>query len=548
MNGESDCHALWQNGIQALGAPGAATLKKDFAPIFERFNKVYVHNEGDQGGKTFMEKACRIIPYDKLYIVSARAVSNECKDPSDLNIKGLLESDTFLATAEPIDKNYYDEVNSTAETGQDNDFSFEEPEQHVRISQEIMQRMYIHYYKEEFYVYSDGVYRRNRNAVEKCILSIEPNSKRNLRNEVLEYLRINTFAPELEVNEQYINFKNGLFDLVNKRLIEHSPNYFTTCQIHANYLEDKDILVNKDIEDFLRVVTCGDLARYTTLLQAIGYSMTFRVNLSTAFFFYGPSANNGKSTTIELINTLIGPENICHITMAQLSDRFTGSELTDKLLNTETEVEKDVIRNIETFKKIITGDEFSVEEKYHPRYNIKPFCKFIFGTNNLPRLEEIADEGFYRRLNIIPFCKKISKEEEINFDKSKILTQEALDYLANIALREYLKIANTRELANKEENNKIINKYRRSNNSTNTFLNDVTIIDEIFEFDNRILKTAFYAKYVGWCKENNFFIQKKSLFYEQVSADTNYIEKTIDGKDFFENINKKSRKELDIVF
>lgn len=262
-----------------------------------------------------MEKACRIIPYDKLYVVSARAVNNECKDPSDLNIKGLLERDTFLATAEPIDKNYYDEVNSTAETGQDNDFTFEEPEQHVRIAQEVMQRMYIHYYKEEFYVYSDGVYRRNRNAVERCILSIEPNAKNYLRNEVLEYLRINTFTPELEINVQYINFKNGLFDLVNKRLIEHSPNYFTTCQIHANYLEDNEILVITDVEDFLHDVTCNNDNRYKTLLQAIGYCMTFRVDLSTAFFFYGPTAKNGKSTTIELINALIGSENICHITM-----------------------------------------------------------------------------------------------------------------------------------------------------------------------------------------------------------------------------------------
>lgn len=143
---------------------------------------------------------------------------------------------------------------------------------------------------------------------------------------------------------------------------------------------------------------------------------------------------------------------------------------------------------------------------------------------------------------------QISKEKELAFDKSKILTQEALDYLANIALREYLKIANTRELANKKESSKIINKYRHSNDSVNTFLNDTGIIDEIFEFDNRILKTAFYAKYVGWCKGNDFFIKKKGLFYEEVSVNVNYIEKSLNGKDYFENINKKSRKDLDVKF
>lgn len=55
-----------------------------------------------------------------------------------------------------------------------------------------------------------------------------------------------------------------------------------------------------------------------------------------------------------MINTLIGKRNVCHITLGQLSDRFVGAELRDKLLNTETEVEKDSIRNIETFKKVVT--------------------------------------------------------------------------------------------------------------------------------------------------------------------------------------------------
>lgn len=64
--------------------------------------------------------------------------------------------------------------------------------------------------------------------------------------------------------------------------------------------------------------------------------------------------------------------------MQQLGGRFTVSELTDKLLNTETEVENDVISNIEVFKKVVSGEEISVEEKYKKRYDIKPFCKLIW--------------------------------------------------------------------------------------------------------------------------------------------------------------------------
>lgn len=136
---------------------GALNLKKEFAPIFEKFKCVYVHNEGDRGGKSFVESACKIIPYDKLYIISARKVDNECKDPSDLQIKGILNFDSLIATAEHIDKAYYDTVNQNTEQDNSNIEKMlnYETERHVEIAEEIMNRLYICYYNEDFYVYGN---------------------------------------------------------------------------------------------------------------------------------------------------------------------------------------------------------------------------------------------------------------------------------------------------------------------------------------------------------------------------------------------------------
>lgn len=219
--------------------------------------------------------------------------------------------------------------------------------------------------------------------------------------------------------------------------------------------------------------------------------------------------------------------------MKQLGERFIASELTDKLLSTETEIEKGSISNIEIFKKVVTGDEISVEEKYKNRYTIKPFCKFIWGTNNLPELNQIADEGFYRRINIIPFEKQFTTEESISFNKNKILTPEAIDYLANISLRAYLKIINTRVLANHTENNTLINSYRQSNNSVETYLSDEITINELFANDNKALKTQMYFHYSNWCQKHKFFIKKKKEFYEGVLSRTEYMEYTIERSRLF---------------
>lgn len=163
-----------------------------------------------------------------------------------------------------------------------------------------------------------GVYRRNISPIERTILSINKNAKNHLRKEVFEYIRINKTIQDIDINEQFINFKNGMYDLINNRLIEHSPTIFTTCQVHANYVEDLESISNKYVERFLDDITCYNEMRKITLLQIIGYAMTYKVDLQKAFIFYGPSARNGKSTTIDMINALIGKENICHVSLHQL--------------------------------------------------------------------------------------------------------------------------------------------------------------------------------------------------------------------------------------
>ncbi len=159
-------------------------------------------------------------------------------------------------------------------------------EEHVEIAEKVMKEIHIKFYRENFYVYENGVYRKNKPLIEKNILSINRNIKRHLRAEILDYIRINQIVQEMTVNEQFINFKNGLYDIVNRRFIDHSPLYFTTCQINANYINDYEYLVNKDIENFLNVVTCYNPERKLCLLQIIGYCMTFSTRLELAFFFY----------------------------------------------------------------------------------------------------------------------------------------------------------------------------------------------------------------------------------------------------------------------
>ena len=542
VEGESDCHALWQNDIQAIGVPGAKHFKKEYSQYFTDFKKIYIHSEEDRGSENFIEKVCKALPYEKLYIIKSKAVDEECKDPSDLFKKGILDLNTLLSTAEKVDKDYYNEVNEKERKKMK--YKEEGVHKHVQIAEQVMQKINIRFYKGDFYIYENGVYHNNLQGLERVILEVDNNLRKSERAEVLDYIRIKQGKDEIEINEDYINYKNGLFSLKENKLYPHTPDIFTTCQVNINYLKDEEIIVIESVEKFLKDIAFNNEKRIKALLQITGYSMTSRVDLQQAFIFYGPTARNGKSTVIEIINTIIGRENICHITVHQLLKRFTIAELTNKLLNTETEIATDLITNMEVFKKIVTGDEISVEQKYKDRYIIKPFAKFIFGTNSLPTIED-DDEGYFRRLNILLFEKQFTREEELSFDKSELLTQEALDYFGNRALREYMKIIPTRTLANEEESQRLISDYREENDSVNSFLDDDREMAKVFEFDNKVQKVAIYRDYAEWCGKYNYTPIPKKEFFKKVLKRAGFSSCKVNGYDYIRNANEKSAKEKD---
>jgi KaiC/GvpD/RAD55 family RecA-like ATPase len=50
VEGESDCHTLWQHKIPALGIPGASSWRDEWAQYFDGFSIVYFVQEPDSGG------------------------------------------------------------------------------------------------------------------------------------------------------------------------------------------------------------------------------------------------------------------------------------------------------------------------------------------------------------------------------------------------------------------------------------------------------------------------------------------------------------------
>ena len=88
VEGESDTQSLWYMGIPALGIAGASMFKSYQATTLQDL-KLYIHQEPDQGGETFMRKLCAGLKeggfIGKVYRWSCSRMG--VKDPSDLYLE-----------------------------------------------------------------------------------------------------------------------------------------------------------------------------------------------------------------------------------------------------------------------------------------------------------------------------------------------------------------------------------------------------------------------------------------------------------------------------
>ena len=89
VEGESDSQSMWYMGISTLGVPGASMFKPHMARMLQDL-RIYIHQEQDRGGETFMKKMLSGLReggfLGEVYRWSCGAIKG-CKDPSDVYMK-----------------------------------------------------------------------------------------------------------------------------------------------------------------------------------------------------------------------------------------------------------------------------------------------------------------------------------------------------------------------------------------------------------------------------------------------------------------------------
>lgn len=241
-----------------------------------------------------------------------------------------------------------------------------------------------------------------------------PTATNAMRSEFLGLIKSLNTAPKAFLgkdNEGYINFANGVLDLANKKLLEHSPTFGFT------YVLPYDYNPNAECPNFKRLlnnVTLNDESLQKVILEFVGYTISGRPNswIQKVMVLSG-EGSNGKSTFMNIIRKLVGEECYSAISLASMAKENNRYAMWGKLFNISFDEDPKALLKggVNIFKAITAGDPVDIRRLYSNPISAPINAKLIIACNK--PLETVDHtHAVYRRMLIIPFRARFTEKNE----------------------------------------------------------------------------------------------------------------------------------------
>lgn len=383
------------------------------------------------------------------------------------------------------------------------------------------------------YIYDDGCYHADENGSRlKTMIRACCYPEFIKSTTIKRVYDLFIMADELQVTyhdlNQYpahwINFLNGFYDPVKRKLIPHDPVYKAVNQIPHEY-DPNGSTDGAIVEEWLSFIV-PDQADREMLLGYAGYCLT-RDTRQQKFLILNGEGGTGKSTVIRMIEAMIGSENISNISLSELTQRFASYGLLGKLLNSCADLELQALEDTSTLKKTLGEDTLRGEAKGHDAFSFKSYAKLIFSTNELPVVKAERTNGFYRRLLILPMNRVPEVKRADLFDK---LSQE-IGYFIRLSVGALERMYTRGALLESTNSIDAVNRLRMDSDTVEAFLND-----EVYKVRSaRIERGRLYQRYSDYCYSSDRQSLTRNNFYRSMRV-KGFTEVKSGGDRYFEGI------------
>ncbi len=295
-------------------------------------------------------------------------------------------------------------------------------------------------------------------------------------------------------NAVLINLQNGTFEITKgkRELRDFKESDFLTYQLPFEYQPHATAPIFKDYLD--RVLP--DTTLQNILAEYIGYVFVKNLKLEKVLLLYGSGAN-GKSVFFEIINAILGEQNISNFSLQSLNDPSYRAKIATKLLNYGSEIKGCLESNI--FKQIASGEKVEAKALYKDPFIMSDYAKLLFNCNELPKDVE-HNEAFFRRFIIIPFEVTIPLEER-DADLPKKIIEKELSGVFNWIMKGLERILEQKRFSHSHIVDGYIEAYKKESDSIALFIDEEGYKAHHQQYT---LLSNLYQSYRFYCSQSGF--------------------------------------------
>lgn len=195
-------------------------------------------------------------------------------------------------------------------------------------------------------------------------------------------------ASERPPPQEILPCRSLLLHLPTMRRLEPTPAFFCTNALDFDH--DPQAAPPMAWYRFLHQLFDDDLESQNLLQEWCGYCLTSDTSLQKMLLLLGPR-RSGKGTIARVLTRLIGTGNVCGPTTSSLAGPFGLQPLIGKTLAIVSDARfhgENISTVVERLLCISGEDALSIDRKFLPSVTMKLPTRFMFLTNELPRLND----------------------------------------------------------------------------------------------------------------------------------------------------------------
>ena len=183
---------------------------------------------------------------------------------------------------------------------------------------------------------------------------------------------------------------NGLLHVGSRRVIEHTPAYFSTVSVPFPY--DPDAPRPERWLAFLKELWADDQDSVDALQEWFGYVLSGRTDLHKILLLVGPS-RSGKGTIARVLSALMGKGNVTGPTLAALAANFGLWPLIGKPLAVVPDARVGGANSAAVVEKLLSisgEDMLTIDRKHREPWTGKLSARFVILSNELPKFGDAS--------------------------------------------------------------------------------------------------------------------------------------------------------------